>query len=287
MNTKLPLDSLTGSDIKDLLRLTQATGWDFTADEWWTLLVAGRVIGHRNAAGEVISCGGIVPYGPDFAVIGGVITDPSRQKQGLGRQLMDRLLTMMPTDTDVTFSLLATAAGRPLYEKLGFRHAGHLWKAAAQGPLNKPDVTSDWRLTESLPMKDLNALGRLDAERFGRPRGKFIQRRLGQAEARAFLYDSSDTLLGYAMGVTRGERMLIGPVSAPGPDEAAILIQSIASRHEGPLRIDVPDRHASIIEKCEALGFSKEADCLMMVRGEAGIAENWDRYYAVAAQAYL
>ncbi|RED52410.1 GNAT family N-acetyltransferase [Aestuariispira insulae] len=288
MTAHFRLDGLTPQDIGDLMKLTAAVGWDFTRDEWWTMFVAGRVIGHRNDKDFAVSSAAVLPYGPDFAVIGGVIVDPKRQGRGLGRQVMERAITLLPEEETATYGLVATDEGARLYEKLGFIEDSLLWKAFMDGPMDEAPCEPDGHeIREQLAMKDLNNFIKLDAKLFGHPRAEFIKRRFGQSPERAFLYTMDGDLVGYALGVTREDLMIIGPVSAPNPELALALIKSVGSRHSGRLRIDIPHRHKQLITDCVDEGFSHHSDCPVMKKGPGKVSKGWKNYYALAAQAYL
>lgn len=282
----LRLESLTFRDIDGLLALSEAVDWDFTAEEWWTALKAGQVFGHRSDGENLISCAGIFPYGESFSVIGGVIVHPDQQGQGLGRELMEKILALMP-DTDASVGLVATEAGARLYAKLGFQTTSYLWKAFADGPLQAPGQVAGVGLSDVLPSRDMSRLQDLDQACFGYPRGDFIKRRVSQAREKVFLYSDSGEMVGYALGVCRNNLMMVGPVAAPTAALAAHLVRAIASRHDGPLRIDISEQHETLIADITALGFRQVDRCPVMVRGKARPEAGWGRYFAMAAQAYL
>jgi GNAT superfamily N-acetyltransferase len=89
-------------------------------------------------------------YGEDFATVGMVIVASDAQGQGVGRKLMEAMLDRLAGRTVV---LNATAAGLPLYEKLGFVETGviHQHQAIAPGRCrgrglapNSPGIHSAW-----------------------------------------------------------------------------------------------------------------------------------------------
>jgi GNAT superfamily N-acetyltransferase len=68
---------------------------------------------------RVVGIGRLLDDGALYATICDMIVLPSHQRQGIGRGILEYLVERSATRTIV--SLVATAAGRPLYEAAGFR----------------------------------------------------------------------------------------------------------------------------------------------------------------------
>ena len=66
---------------------------------------------------HVVGTGFRTDFGPNLSALNMIIVSEKMRSQGLGRILM---LSLMQSDADRAYRLIATRKGRPLYEKLGF-----------------------------------------------------------------------------------------------------------------------------------------------------------------------
>jgi GNAT superfamily N-acetyltransferase len=82
-----------------------------------------------EADGPVVACSGMVfytvpplPVNPDGreALLMNMYTEPGWRKRGIGRQLLEALMTEARSVNSGRVWLRASAAGRPLYESYGF-----------------------------------------------------------------------------------------------------------------------------------------------------------------------
>ncbi len=287
--TKPRLQALTHADLGGILALNATTGWTMNRDDWLTLLTATRMIGHKTSDGQVVSCAALAPFGPDKGSIGGVIVHPDFQRQGLAKEVLGRIVDLLPAD-QVSFCLISTPTGVGLYESLGFKVVDEIWRGfapsftidAAEGLIPK-----GWMIKDSLPVKDLGNIIRLDEELYGAPRIKMIKRRLGQSPARAFLYDDENNLKGYALGSPQEGITVIGGVAAPNDDTALALVHSITERSDARYQVDIPCRHDSFIKRLEKAGFEWESNSPIMVKGDWAISDHWDQYFALSTQSFL
>jgi GNAT superfamily N-acetyltransferase len=107
--------------VADYRRFRAAVGWtpppgddeaiQAALDTTWN--VAAR------ADGELVGIGRLLDDGALYAAIWDMIVLPGAQRRGVGRAILERLLEHASTRTIVV--LVATPAGRPLYEEHGFR----------------------------------------------------------------------------------------------------------------------------------------------------------------------
>lgn len=289
MTVKPKLQALSHADLGGILALNATTGWTMNRDDWLTILTAARMIGHKTADGQVVSCSAMAPYGGDKGAIGGVIVHPDFHRQGLAREMIEHVVGLLPEE-DVSFALISTPHGVDLYESVGFKIVDEIWRGFAPtfDVQNAEQLLPEgWRIASSLPVKDLGNIIRLDAELYGAPRIKMIKRRLGQSKTRAFLYDGEDVLQGYALGSEQESITVIGAVAAPNDDMAIALINSLTERAEPRFQVDIPCRHSELIKRLEASGFEWESNSPIMVKGNWKISDHWDRYFALSTQSFL
>ena len=69
----------------------------------------------------IVGIGRLLDDGAVYATIWDMIVEPERQGAGIGSAILGRLMTRASARTIV--ALVATTAGRPLYERLGFAPA--------------------------------------------------------------------------------------------------------------------------------------------------------------------
>jgi predicted N-acetyltransferase YhbS len=146
----LTLRPMTGPDIATATVLSREQAWPHREEDWALFLEAGEgIVAER--AGRVVGTVMAWRYGKDFASVGMVIVASDVQGQGVGRKLMEAMLDRLAGRTVV---LNATAAGLPLYEKLGFVETGviHQHQAIAPGVA----------VVEGIPGGRVRTMGRSD-----------------------------------------------------------------------------------------------------------------------------
>ncbi|MTI10139.1 GNAT family N-acetyltransferase [Curvivirga aplysinae] len=290
MSEKRPrLIPLSHANLGALLALNATTGWSLNREDWLTLLTSARLIGHVNDKEEIVTCGAITPFSADKGSIGCVITHPDYKRQGLGKELIERIVGLLPEE-NVSLCLISTDVGQGLYEQFGFKKVDEITRGFAKtfnaGKIEEL-LEEGCSIRESLPVKDLGTLLRLDADRFGAPRIKMVKRRMGQSKYRAFLYDAENELQGYALGSEQEGITVIGGLTAPNEDMALALVQSIADRAEPQYQVDIPVMHKSLIERMRKAGMDWVETAPIMIRGDWDITAGWDQYFALSTQSYL
>src|ERR1700755_2266893 len=109
------------SDIPAAMRLKEAAGWNQTEKDWQRLLSL-QPNGCFAAVKDdrLVGTTTTTTYGSELAWIGMVLVDPQAQRQGIATQLMNVAIDYLK-DKVATVELDATAQGKPVYERLGFR----------------------------------------------------------------------------------------------------------------------------------------------------------------------
>ena len=106
--------------VADYRRFREAVGWtppeasdaavQAALDATWNVLA--------REEGQLVGMGRLLDDGAMYATIWDMIVLPGEQGHGVGRAILERLLSRASVRTIVT--LVATTAGRSLYEKYGF-----------------------------------------------------------------------------------------------------------------------------------------------------------------------
>ncbi|MBA4496167.1 GNAT family N-acetyltransferase [Paenactinomyces guangxiensis] len=276
------IERLTKQDIQDVIGLSDQLGWDYSAEELELILQTGYLYGHKNENGKVISTAAIFPYGTTLASLGTVMVDPGCRGMGIGTAITKKCINMFP-NTPVT--LVSTDQGKPLYQKLGFKTVGTLYKLIANKYQNRQSPADDSYIIHPIRKEDIKEILRLDRQAFGADRAVFLKHRITQARFSAVLKNPTGEMVGFALGIQNPEMLVIGPVIAPGPLMAGWLIHEIAGKYQGTLRIDVPSEHQALLDSLFCSGFETvNQPPVMLLNGDRLPSRHL--LFAIAAQAY-
>lgn len=209
------------------LRLSQAVGWPHRRADWALVADIGQGVAAVDG-GQVIGTAFCVPFG-DMAALNMIIVADTHQGQGLGGRLMREIIALAGTRQKK--SLVATAAGLPLYRKLGFGSVGQVVQhqgLAAEPPAPGRDVRKGGS-------NDLERVAALDLAATGMDRRALLQRILAEGA----LYLSAG---GFACRRDFGRGQVIGPIIAPDADEARDLLHAATAGCAGQfLRVDTSE----------------------------------------------
>jgi GNAT superfamily N-acetyltransferase len=106
--------------VEDYRRLRESVGWGTPDGDdaiQSGLDVTWNVVAREG--GEIVGIGRLLDEGALYAALWDMIVVPHAQRRGIGSAILDQLLERAAERTIVV--LVATAAGRPLYERHGFR----------------------------------------------------------------------------------------------------------------------------------------------------------------------
>lgn len=274
----LTLRPMTGPDIGTATALSREQAWPHREDDWALFLEAGEGI-VAEQAGRVLGTVMAWRYGEDFATVGMVIVASDVQGQGLGRKLMEAMLDRLAGRTVV---LNATAAGLPLYEKLGFVETGviHQHQAIAPGVAVAEGIPGG--RVRTMGQSD-NGLGDLYSRASGMDRTALFERLAANAHTVVLTRDHQT--VGFAQVRRFGRGWLVGPVVAPDPGGAKALILNGLRTHAGTFcRLDVTG-DSGLSEWLEEIGLPRVDSVKTMVRGRSPNPDPGISVCAIAAQA--
>lgn len=211
--------------------LSRQAGWPHRTEDWQlALALSDGMVAVED--GKVVGTVLVTPYKRDCATINMVIVDETMRGRGLGRKLMDAALLAAG---DRPLRLVATTAGLPLYQKLGFHETGTV--AQHQGLAGDIAVPAE---TQAATDADLAAIAALDRRAFGADREGLLSYFAGIG---AFAVTRRDGhVSGFACLRPFGRGEVIGPVVAADVGEARKLIEHFIARRSGRfLRVDTTD----------------------------------------------
>ena len=245
-------------DLHDCVALARSRGWRPDPRVWRLFFDIGEVSGLRAADGTLAGCVALTRYGDGLAVVGMMLVDEHFGRQGLGRRLMDHVLAAAGP---ATVFLYATALGRPLYERVGFRAIATV--TTSVGPFSGPADGGSRPAANG----DDAAIRALDAQAMGGDRTALLDGLLPLAEALRVI-ERDGAVAGYGAARAAGEQLVIGPLVAPDLAAARALIADLAAPAEGPVRVDVDHRHDGLLAWAQARGLAAGDQTWLMVHGD-------------------
>jgi GNAT superfamily N-acetyltransferase len=269
---------MTGADIAAATALSREQAWPHREEDWALFLEVGEGIVSERA-GRILGTVMAWRYGEDSATVGMVIVASDAQGQGVGRKLMEAMLDRL---AGRIVMLNATAAGLPLYEKLGFVETGivHQHQAIAPGVAVAEGIPGGWVRTMG---RSDHGLGDLYSRASGMDRNALFKRLAANAHTVVLTRDHQT--VGFAQVRRFGRGWLIGPVVAPDPGGAKALILHGLRTHAGIFcRLDVPG-DSGLSEWLEEIGLPRVDSVTTMVRGRRPDPDPGISVRAIAAQA--
>lgn len=278
------IEKFDALDIPGLINLSNSVGWDYDQDEITTVMSSGRIYGHKNDEGEIISSAAIIEYGPKLASIGMVIVSQEYKGMGLGRKATQKCLDSIPIST--TAMLIATEEGKPMYEKMGFHSIDSVHKFLSDS--YEPLITSSNQISNIKPLckKEISPLINLDIEAFGDTRRTFLINRINQSKEALVVKSLDGKIIGYGLSIQGPVNLILGPIVAPDSQTALLIIDQLSRYHQGKLRIDVPSGNDDFISKLENLGFSKVSQPPIMIKNSNVLPSRNNTLYGIAAQIF-
>jgi GNAT superfamily N-acetyltransferase len=268
---------LGADDLRDCAALAVDRGWWPERAKWSLLLDASEAYGvdapdGQGLAGTVV----LTRWGADRAAIGMMLTASRYGGQGLGRALMEHALHAAGEGTAV--SLFATDAGRPLYEKLGFKPVRRSVAFRGHFHLNPPTKRSGKSGTRAgaagspgnvrvATEADLEAILTLDRAAYGADRGRILTRLPAFAE-RIVVLEASDGIVGYAAAWRTEAYTMIGPLMAPDGGAATRLITELAAHSTVAVRLDLDPDRAELPGWARARGLEPTERTVVMTHGD-------------------
>jgi ribosomal protein S18 acetylase RimI-like enzyme len=214
--------------------------------------------------GVVVGVGGAVDYGP-FAYVGLVGVHPTAQRQGIGLELMDRLLAWLDGRGCPVVLLDASDAGAPLYHGLGFIEDDQT--AVYRREREETVVAAEAPGAEVRPFTphELLAVAAFDATRFGAARMDVFTALLDRYPARSLVArDASGAVTGYLIA----QPATLGPWSAATPEgAAALLAHALMLPFAAPPGVIVSALNRDAAELLESAGFALRGTRHHMRRG--------------------
>jgi GNAT superfamily N-acetyltransferase len=254
MPSELEVEVLSAEDMNENVALSNSVGWPDTESEWRVIYQAALVMGVKQG-GELVGQGALGLFEAS-ASIAKMVVAPRAQRQGIGAKILDALLREAERRALSRVGLVATPAGRHLYESRGFIGVNEVAILVGTPTL----VGEDSGLASA---EGVVQLAELERRFTGSARTAVLRGRLQDARA-STICDGGFAL---ATGQPLGSR--VGPIFADSEDTARALSRDLFMRLNGPVRLDVPGEQRAFRAWLQQLGLVEKGVHLEMARGGA------------------
>jgi GNAT superfamily N-acetyltransferase len=261
---------MTEDDLEAGLRLSRASGWNQTLEDWRQLLELGPGLFRVGALdGRVVAAAGAVRYGDALAWICMVVVDPAERGRGLGTAIFDEVLARCQAEVRAgrlrTVGLDATPGGRRIYVQRGFVDGPALLRLRVEPGVGAGAPKSVDRLTEG----DLEPILALDLGVFGADRAPVLRWAKDAAPELAWVARTEARVSGYCFGRHGDRSDQIGPVVAEDVALAVELVRACLPAARGRSVVVDACVEPSWLRALGELGFREERPLTRMYLAES------------------
>jgi GNAT superfamily N-acetyltransferase len=278
----ITLRRLEAHDLGGALRLSQAERWSHRREDWEFHYRLGRGWAACDADGKVLGTASWWAYGEQFGTVGLVLVDQAHQGQGIGRQLMN---VVMSDAGARVLQLVATKAGLKLYQRCGFRERhgiGQHHGTVTQIPAFAPVANTVLR---AVSHADLDAVCDLDATAFGANRRQVVSAVVDGGGGAGVVAHRNGRIAGFALARQSGRGTLIGPIVAEDEALAITLIAHQLKTTSGFTRVDIPKAAVQLAGWLEGAGLACVDTVTAMIRGAVRAERAEARVFGLVSQA--
>ena len=213
--------------------------------------------------------------------IGELVVVPQARGGMTGPRLLDTAIDYLHSKGAEDLYLDGVLAAVPYYKNVGFRP---ICRSRRFVGLPQPKIHPSVRLMREA---DMEAICSLDRTAFGADRSFFLRLRFQLYPQFARVYENSDRISGFLMGLETGEKISVGPwIADERCQEPAALLQSLASDADRPMRIGILETHEQGINLIQSLGgFQEHQYSLRMCNGPGGDLGRSPQAFAVCSPA--
>ena len=258
------LRELTAADVDAAVALATAQGWrdrrrfyDLVLRTSTCQALAG-VLGGRLIATGLATSNGPVGW------LGAIVVAAEFRRRGIGRAMTEELCRRLRAAGCRTLSLEATEAGRPMYEKMGFRLATHYHQLQADHLSERP-VEPEGAHARRLASADLPGIFELD--RLATAEDRAVPLRMLADSSGGWVLERGHSLAGFLLPAERA----YGAIVAPAFDDGLFLLD--LHRWIVPegahVRAGIPDEHGAAWRELRARGWQETWQAPRLLLGPA------------------
>jgi GNAT superfamily N-acetyltransferase len=246
------------------------------ADDWgdrrsWFEFAVGsprcRTFVAETASGEIVGTG-VATLNGHVAWIGTIWVAPAWRGRGVGRRLTAAPIDAAEAAGCRTLVLVATTAGQPLYERLGFTVQTSYRIVEAPGLASGAagtDTADPARIVRAWRADDLETMAALDAAATGEDR-RHLLAAFASPDGTRVVVGADDRPRGFVVRAPWGG----GATIAPDPDDAVAILDARrrASGPERTVRAGLVDLNREGLARLAAAGWTEAWHAPRLVRGE-------------------
>jgi len=250
-------------DVRLGLRLSRQAGWNQLESDWLRFMnmePEGCFVAELDgcSVGTTTTC-----IFENVAWIAMVLVDKDSRGRGVGKTLLKHSLDFLDGRKVKTVRLDATAAGRPIYEKLGFVPEYELVRF--QG-ISRPGKTGPI-LTEAMPELFADMI-ELDRRMTGTNRAKILSLLFKEFPENARIRTLHDKIDGFVTMRPGANAVQIGPCIASMNAGPALLSDALNRCAGYAVFVDMPTVNAHAMKIAESHGLQIQRRFTRMCRGE-------------------
>ena len=254
---------MAAADLSLGLKLTRQAGWNQIESDWCRFMgmqPQGCFVAELDgvSVGTTVTC----IFGP-VAWIAMVLVEAASRRKGVATSLLKHALDFLDGQGVRTVRLDATAAGRPVYERLGFtaeypltRYEGIASAMAVQPDIARPDASLFPEIVA------------FDRRMTGTHREKMFLRLFEDSPGAVRVLCRDGRVEGFVTTRCGANASQIGPCIATGDAGAPLLRDALSRCAGGPVFIDVPRDNACALAVVATSGLKAQRHFMRMYRGD-------------------
>jgi hypothetical protein len=272
---------LEAADLDACCALSVEAGWNQNANDWRLILDQGYVVGMRRPRdGVPVATAAVLPYGGRFGWICMVLVTTAERRRGHATRLVAHCLDWL-NQRRLIPGLDATPAGREVYRGLGFRDIYPITRLQSEGvaAMAPPQAEAD---IARLEPADLGAVAAYDEAAFGADRTPILAALRSRRPHMAFVARRGGAVCGYVVGRDGRLATQLGPVVADDGKIARALMARALAQADGPVFLDLLDRHKDIAGWLGEIGFGAQRPYTRMLVGRSEPIDSIERTFLIA-----
>ncbi len=271
------LRTLTIDDTRQALELSNAEKWNQTAADWNFIITTPENVCLAAVDNEkVVGTATAIVYNNEVAWIGMVLVNKNYRGKGISKLLLSDLFEKLKYCCCI--KLDATPAGRPVYEKFGFKTEYKILRLTnASVSLN--NLSYDYSCNiERLCSEDISKVISFDENVFGANRAELIAFLYKNNTEDSWVLKQDGKNTGFVLGREGIRFYQLGPVAAmSGSGAKELLLKSFENIEGKAVVIDVPYENKDLLVWLLFLGFEIQRSFFRMYQHEnlyPGIPQN-------------